>query len=80
MAQPTSVLDLGCGIGGDLVALARAGLTVAGVDRDELRVEVARANLAALSLELSDGERERIGTLGARRLRTGDPDFAPAWD
>ena len=32
------------------VALARAGLTVAGIDRDELRVEVARANLAALGL------------------------------
>jgi 2,5-diketo-D-gluconate reductase B len=37
-------------------------------------------NLAALSLELSDGERERISALGERRLRTGDPDFAPVWD
>jgi SAM-dependent methyltransferase len=49
-AAPSSVLDLGCGIGGDLLALARAGLTVAGVDRDPLRVEVARANLAAFGL------------------------------
>jgi SAM-dependent methyltransferase len=49
-ASPSSVLDLGCGIGGDLVAFARAGLTVAGIDRDPLRVEVARANLAALGL------------------------------
>jgi SAM-dependent methyltransferase len=50
LSRPESVLDLGCGIGGDLVALARAGLTVAAVDRDELRVEVARANLSALGL------------------------------
>jgi SAM-dependent methyltransferase len=50
LSAPASVLDLGCGIGGDLVALAGAGLTVAGVDRDELRVEVARANLDALGL------------------------------
>src|SRR4051794_6227592 len=50
LSGPSSVLDLGCGIGGDLLAMARAGLTVAGVDRDELRVEVARANLEALSL------------------------------
>jgi SAM-dependent methyltransferase len=49
-SRPSSVLDLGCGIGGDLIAIARAGPTVAGVDRDELRVEVARANLTALSL------------------------------
>ena len=50
LADPGSVLDLGCGIGGDLVAFARAGLTAAGIDRDELRVEVARANLDALGL------------------------------
>jgi SAM-dependent methyltransferase len=49
-AAPASVLDVGCGIGGDLVALARQGLTVAGVDKDPLRVAVAQANLDALAL------------------------------
>jgi SAM-dependent methyltransferase len=50
LSAPPSVLDVGCGIGGDLVALARAGLTVAAIDQDELRVAVARANLDALGL------------------------------
>jgi SAM-dependent methyltransferase len=45
-----SVIDLTCGIGGDLIAFARAGLTTAGIDLDPLRVEMARANLAALDL------------------------------
>jgi SAM-dependent methyltransferase len=49
-AQAGSVIDLGCGIGGDLVAVARAGITAAGVDLDVVRVEVARANLAALEV------------------------------
>lgn len=49
-AATQSVVDLGCGIGGDLVAFARAGITTAGVDTDPLRVEMARANLAALDL------------------------------
>jgi len=44
------VLDLCCGVGGDLVAFARAGLGAHGVDRDPLTVEVARANAAALGL------------------------------
>ena len=44
------MVDLTCGIGGDLVAFARAGLTTAGIDLDPLRVEMARANLAALGL------------------------------
>ncbi|WP_183095741.1 class I SAM-dependent methyltransferase [Nocardioides stalactiti] len=46
----SSLIDLGCGIGGDLVAGARAGLVCAGVDLDPVRVAVAEANLAALGL------------------------------
>jgi SAM-dependent methyltransferase len=46
----TTVVDLGCGIGGDLVAFSRAGLTAAGVDLDPVRVTVAEANLDALGL------------------------------
>jgi hypothetical protein len=44
------VVDLGCGIGGDLVALARTGTVTAGVDADPVRAAVAAANLAALDL------------------------------
>jgi len=46
-----SVVDLGCGIGGDLVALARAGLKVRGVELDPVRAAVAGANLQALGLD-----------------------------
>jgi hypothetical protein len=40
------VVDLGCGIGGDSLALARA-TSVVGVDRDRLRLLMARENAAA---------------------------------
>ncbi|WP_417851986.1 THUMP-like domain-containing protein [Streptomyces monticola] len=46
----SSVADLCCGIGGDAIALARAGISVLAVDRDPLTCEVARANAAALGL------------------------------
>jgi SAM-dependent methyltransferase len=49
-ASTSTVIDLGCGDGGDLVAFARAGMTAAGVDLDPVRVAVAEANLAALGL------------------------------
>ncbi|MFF9195389.1 methyltransferase domain-containing protein [Streptomyces sp. NPDC014779] len=45
-----SVADLCSGIGGDAIALARAGISVLAVDRDPLTAEAARANAAALGL------------------------------
>ncbi|SEG33868.1 hypothetical protein SAMN04489712_104473 [Thermomonospora echinospora] len=44
------VLELGCGIGADLAARARAGCRGEGVERDPLTAAVARANLTALGL------------------------------
>lgn len=92
-AAPPSVLDVGCGIGGDLIAYARAGLTVAGVDRDPLRVAVAEANLAALDLggavQVADAERLDLSAFGvvyadpARRTDRGRvfdvAGYAPSW-
>ncbi|MEU7910479.1 class I SAM-dependent methyltransferase [Microbispora bryophytorum] len=54
------VLDVCCGIGGDLLALTRAGCRVDAVDLDPLTVEIARANAAALGLS------------GLAQVRTGD--------
>ena len=44
-ADVASVADLGCGIGGDAMALAGLGLQVRAVDRDPLAVAVATMNL-----------------------------------
>lgn len=93
-AEPSSVLDLGCGIGGDLVAMARAGLTVAGVDLDPVRVAMAEANLAALGLggavQVADGTTLGLAGFGvvfadpARRSARGrvfDVDgWTPSWE
>ncbi|MFE3514908.1 SAM-dependent methyltransferase [Streptomyces sp. NPDC059166] len=46
-----SVADLCCGIGGDAIALARAGISVLAVDRDPLTAAVAAANAEALGLQ-----------------------------
>lgn len=50
------VLDLCCGIGSDLIALARAGMHVHGIDRDPVTAAVAAANAAGLpaSVEAAD--------------------------
>ncbi|MFH8567071.1 methyltransferase domain-containing protein [Streptomyces sp. NPDC017993] len=45
-----SLADLCCGIGGDAIALARAGIRVLAVDRDPLACAAARANAEALGL------------------------------
>jgi methylase of polypeptide subunit release factors len=61
------LLDLCCGIGGDLVAAARAGLTVTGVDRDPVTAEVARANAEVLGLA------DRVLVIGDGRVLAEEP-------
>lgn len=50
LAAAAHVADLGCGIGGDTLALAAAGARVTAVERDALRLAMARANAEALGL------------------------------
>ena len=50
MLPKANVVDLGCGIGGDLISAAGEGLRVTGVERDPETAAAARANLAALDL------------------------------
>lgn len=47
------VADLGCGIGGDALAFAGAGLTVTAVDADEVTAAIAAYNLAAFGEDAS---------------------------
>jgi SAM-dependent methyltransferase len=46
-----TLADLGCGIGADTIAAARAGIRVYAVEADPATAAVASANLAALGLE-----------------------------
>src|SRR5690606_18257864 len=87
------VLDLTCGIGGDLVALARSGAHTIGLELDPLRVRIASANLAALGLsaEVTQADATTYDRSDATlafvdparrdgRGRTFDPRrFAPDW-
>ena len=49
-AGVTRIADLGCGIGSDTIAFARAGLRVTAVDADVTTASVAAANVDALGL------------------------------
>ncbi|MFE7433111.1 methyltransferase domain-containing protein [Streptomyces tendae] len=64
----TSVADLCCGIGGDAVALARAGVRVLAVDRDPATAAAARANADALGLgdliEVREADVAEVDTAG----------------
>ena len=73
-AAARRVLDLCCGIGGDLVPMAAAGLAVTGVDRDPLTAAVARANLrsAGLAGEVRVGD---VSVLGPAELAGADGVF-----
>ncbi len=65
------IADLGCGVGGDALAFAAAGVTVTAVDRDPLRLALCQANAAALGLA------ERVST-HAQDLLAEPPPLADA--
>jgi SAM-dependent methyltransferase len=90
-----AIADLGCGIGADTVAFARAGLRVRAIDADAATAAFAAANVAALGLDTVDvtpGRAEDTDLAGvdaafcdpARRRGAGrvfDPAaFSPPWD
>jgi SAM-dependent methyltransferase len=52
-SDAVSVADLACGIGADSLAFARAGLRVLAVESDPATAAVARANAAALGLDIT---------------------------
>jgi SAM-dependent methyltransferase len=66
------VADLGCGIGGDSLALAKAAPVVA-LDRDQVRLQIARANVAAY------GRHQRVDFLQADVLRNPFSAVRAAW-
>lgn len=45
-----AVADLGCGIGADTIAMAKAGLRVVAIELDPVRARLAAANVAVLGL------------------------------
>jgi SAM-dependent methyltransferase len=68
LAEPQRVADLCCGIGGDLLELAAAGLDVVGFDLDPVTVAVASRNLDTLGL----GDRARVAATDVRTLLDAD--------
>ena len=73
------VADLGCGLGLDTLAFARAGLRVTGVERDPVVADLARANVARLGLtdrvRILDGDVTDPAGLD-RALRDADAAYA----
>ena len=65
-----TLADLGCGLGSDALAAARAGISVYAVDADPVTAEFAAANAAALGLT----DRVRVECADATTVRVEDFD------
>ncbi|MEV6526411.1 class I SAM-dependent methyltransferase [Longispora sp. NPDC051575] len=87
-----TIADLGCGIGADARAFARAGITVYAVEADPGTAEIAAANTAGLPVTVEHRDAQSVDLSGfdavfcdpARRAgnrRVFDPrSYSPPWD
>jgi SAM-dependent methyltransferase len=77
-----TVVDAGCGAGGNTLGFARAGLRVVAVDQDPAKVALLRKNLAWLGVtgvETLVGRWPEVGATKADLLFL-DPPWGPDWD
>lgn len=85
------VVDLTCGLGGDLGACVRAGVDACGVERDRVSAMLAAANVPAAGVVQGDGTRAPVAIRrfavvidpsrrGARGRRFDPGAFSPPWD
>jgi len=83
-ARGRSVVDAGCGAGGNTIGFARAGCTVTAIERDAARLADARHNVALYGV--GDRVRFRRGEVGAilpelsADILFVDPPWGVAWD
>jgi hypothetical protein len=64
-----TVADLGCGIGADTIAFARAGLAVYAIDQDPAKTSLTAYNLHALGLTYA-----KLSTMDATKVELSDVD------
>jgi methylase of polypeptide subunit release factors len=77
------VADLGCGVGGNTLGFARAGLTVVAVERDAARLACARHNARLYGVEdritFLQGDALALATACAADLWFCDPPWGEDW-
>jgi SAM-dependent methyltransferase len=55
-----SVVDLGCGIGGDSMAMAGLGINVTAIEKDEITSALAQFNTGGLGVEVVNADAEKL--------------------
>lgn len=85
-ADGRTVVDAGCGVGGNAIAFARAGSRVIAIEADAARLELARHNAAVYGvgarIEFVHGDAIELVPrhAGADRILFVDPPWGVEWD
>jgi predicted RNA methylase len=83
-ANRCTVIDAGCGVGGNAIGFARAGCHVLAVDRDSARLDMAAHNARLYGVEgaIDFIEGDAVAVAGSRdaELLFVDPPWGASWD